>query len=177
MEILRVKPNEFRLENFIDYYEGNREELLQEYPHYVSRVCLIDRDYLDVITFDEDYEDIENASDYESLLVNEEYALHFNIGKTDENMEKVELIDGKIYSLINFSDEEYNDSSVKDIGDLNIDISHLIGLLFDIEEDELVVSVVNFEHGGEMGTPRIIEADDSGDLESIIKDILNKFVI
>ena len=56
MEIFRFKKEKFNLENFIHYYNDNIEELLMEYPHYVSRICLIDRDYMDVIIFDEDYE-------------------------------------------------------------------------------------------------------------------------
>ena len=50
MEIFRFKKEKFNLENFIHYYNDNIEELLMEYPHYVSRICLIDRDYVDGIT-------------------------------------------------------------------------------------------------------------------------------
>ena len=88
MEILRFKPEEFNISNFIDYYNDNVEELLMEYPHYISRICLIDRDYMDVVTFDEDYNNLEVAEDYKDLLVSGEYALHFAIGKTYENAEK-----------------------------------------------------------------------------------------
>ena len=58
MEAIRVNPDEFKLENFINYYNDNVEELLSEYPNYVSRICLIDRDYMDVVVFDS------NDSDY-----------------------------------------------------------------------------------------------------------------
>ena len=54
MEPIRINPDEFKLENFINYYNDNVEELLSEYPNYVSRICLIDRDYMDVVIFDED---------------------------------------------------------------------------------------------------------------------------
>ena len=51
MEPIRINPDEFKLENFINYYNDNVEELLSEYPNYVSRICLIDRDYMDVVIF------------------------------------------------------------------------------------------------------------------------------
>ena len=51
MEHIRFKPDEFKLVNFISYYNDNVEELLYEYPKDVSRICLIDRDYMDVITY------------------------------------------------------------------------------------------------------------------------------
>ena len=102
MEIFRFKKEKFNLENFIHYYNDNIEELLMEYPHYVSRICLIDRDYMDVIIFDEDYEYLNDAKDYKELLVNGEYALHFAIGKTYENEEKVELIDGIKFAILGY---------------------------------------------------------------------------
>ena len=46
MKSIRIKPDEFKLEKFIDYYIDNVEELLSEYPNYISRVCLIDKDYM-----------------------------------------------------------------------------------------------------------------------------------
>ena len=60
MEILRFKKDEFNLEGFMHYYNDNIEELTFEYPRYVSRICLIDKDYMDVITIDEDYENIDS---------------------------------------------------------------------------------------------------------------------
>ena len=75
MEPIRINPDEFKLENFINYYNDNVEELLSEYPNYVSRICLIDRDYMDVVIFDEDYEELEDASDYKKLLLME--SMHF----------------------------------------------------------------------------------------------------
>ena len=89
MEILRFKKGEFNLENFIDYYNDNIEELIYEYPNYVSRICLVDRDYMDVITFDEDYENLEEANDYIELLTSGEYDLHFVVGKNFENDEPI----------------------------------------------------------------------------------------
>lgn len=104
MEILRFKNEEFNLERFIHYYNDNIEELLWQYPQYVSRVCLVDRDYMDVIVFDEDYENINEANDYVDLLKDGEYALHFVIGKTYESAEKIELINGKTYGLNHYMD-------------------------------------------------------------------------
>ena len=111
MEIFRFKKEKFNLENFIHYYNDNIEELLMEYPHYVSRICLIDRDYMDVIIFDEDYEYLNDAKDYKELLVNGEYALHFAIGKTYENAEKVELIDGSKFVLNHYMEDIYEEDN------------------------------------------------------------------
>lgn len=179
MEILRFKAEEFNLENFIDYYNDNIEELLYDFPNYVSRICLIDRDYMDVVTFDEDYEKLHQSSDYIDLLENGEYALHFAIGKTYEGSEKIELIDGSKYSLNHYLDDIYEyDNTIKDIGDLSLNVDNLIGLLFDFEEEDrdIVVHPVDFEHGGEIAQPRIRKADDCGDLENILKNILEKFL-
>lgn len=176
MEAIRIKPNEFNLESFVNYYIDNSDELLCEYPKSISRVCLIDKDYMDVIYFDEDYETLDEASDYISLLLSEEYSLHFAIGKTYENSEKIEFLDGSKYNMKHFIDDLYEeDNNIKDIGDLNLDLDHLIGLLFDFDDNELVISVVNFEHNSGIGTPRIYEAEDSGDLEEIIKNLLDRF--
>ncbi|CEI72905.1 MULTISPECIES: hypothetical protein [Romboutsia] len=179
MQAIRIKPEEFRLENFINYYKDNCDELLYDYPDYVSRVCLIDRDYMDVITFDEDYEDINDASDYANLLLGEEYALHFAIGKTNEDLDKVEFLDGKIYNLRSYGDDEYEDYNIRDIGDFRLDLNNLVGLTldFDYEDKEIVISSVNFEHGGELATPRIIEVEDSGDLEKVIVNFIERFII
>lgn len=180
MEILRFKTEEFNLEGFIDYYKDNVEELLPEFPHYVSRVCLIDRDYSDVVTFDEDYECVEEASDYIDLLENGEYDLHFAIGKTYEGAEKIEIIDGIKYALNHFLDDIYEDDSIiKDIGDMSLNVDNLIGLLFEFEEDngDIVVHAVDFEHGGEISHPRIRKVDYCGDVENILKDILERFII
>lgn len=178
MEPIRIAPDEFKFNNFINYYKDNSEELLFDYPKEISRITLIDKDYMDVVTFDEDYEDIQESSDYESILLNGEYALHFVIGKTDESLESVEFIDGKTKSLKNYVDDIYEESTVKDIGDLNIDLDHLIGLLvdYDDEEKDIVISVVSFEHGGEISNPRIIEVEDCGDLENSITKIISNFI-
>ena len=151
MEILRFKDEEFNLESFIHYYNDNIEELLSEYPHYVSRVCLIDRDYMDVIVFDEDYENLNDAKDYADLLKEGEYALHFVIGKTYEGAEKIELLNGQTYGLNHYMEDIYEDeNTIRDIGDLSLNVDNLIGLLFDLEDDEIVVHPVDFEHGGEI---------------------------
>lgn len=65
----------------------------------------------------------------------------------------------------------------KDIGELSLNVDNLIGLLFDFEEEdeEIVISVVDFEHGGGLSNPRIREVDDSGDIENILKELIEKF--
>jgi len=178
MEILRFKKDEFNMRNFVHYYNENIEELLFNYPHYISRVCLVDRDYMDVIIFDEDYENINEEKDYEELLYNGEYALHFVVGKTYEGAEKIELINGKKYVLNHYMDDIYeDDNTVKDIGDLSLNVDNLVGLLFDLEEKEIVVHPVDFEHGGEISQPRIRNVDYCGDLEEKLVKILDEFLI
>ena len=180
MEIFRFKLEEFNLESFINYYNDNIEELLLEFPHYISRICLVDRDYMDVVVFDEDYENLHEANDYVDLLMSGEYALHFAIGKTYEGAEKVELIDGNKYGLNHYLEDIYEDDNIiKDIGDLSLNVDNLIGLLFELEEDddEIVVHPVDFEHGGEISHPRIRKADDCGDLEEKLKSILERFMV
>ena len=178
MENIRFKPDEFKLVNFISYCNDNIEELLYEYPKEVCRISLIDRDYMDVITYDEDYENIEDVNDYIELLLNGENALLFPIGKTYEGCEKVEFIDGKKYSLNHYMDDIYeDDSTIKDIGELNLNLDNLIGLSFDFEDedDEIVISLVDLEHGGGISNPRIREVDDSGDIEEILKEFIERF--
>lgn len=178
MEILRFKDEEFNLESFIHYYNDNIEELLSEYPNYVSRVCLIDRDYMDVIVFDEDYENLSDAKDYADLLKEGEYALHFVIGKTYEGAEKIELLHGQTYGLNHYMEDIYEDeNTIRDIGDLSLNVDNLIGLLFDLEDDEIVVHPVDFEHGGEISQPRIRKVDYCGDMEEILINILDEFLI
>lgn len=178
MEILRFKNDEFNMESFIHYYNDNIEELLSEYPHYVSRACLVDRDYMDVIVFDEDYENLNDAKDYTDLLKEGEYALHFVIGKTYEGAEKIELLNGQTYGLNHYMEDIYEDeNTIKDIGDLSLNVDNLMGLLFDLEDDEIVVHPVDFEHGGEISQPRIRKVDYCGDMEKILINILDEFVI
>lgn len=178
MEILRFKDEEFNLESFIHYYNDNIEELLSEYPHYISRVCLVDRDYIDVIVFDEDYENLSDAKDYADLLKEGEYALHFVIGKTYEGAEKIELLNGQTYGLNHYMEDIYEDeNTIRDIGDLSLNVDNLIGLLFDLEDDEIVVHPVDFEHGGEISQPRIRKVDYCGDMEEILINILDEFLI
>ena len=179
MEILRFKKDEFNLEGFMHYYNDNIEELTFEYPRYVSRICLIDKDYMDVITFDEDYENIEDESEYTEILTSGEYDLLFTVGKTYENAEKIELIDGNKYGLNHYMEDIYeDDNAIKDIGDLSLNVDNLIGLLFELEEDtdEIAVHPVDFEHGGEISQPRIRKCDDCGDLEEVLKNLLERFI-
>ena len=85
---------------------------------------------------------------------------------------------GKKYILNHYLDDIYEDNStIKDIGELSLNVDNLIGLLFDFEEEdeEIVISVVDFEHGGGLSNPRIREVDDSGDIENILKELIEKF--
>ena len=82
-------------------------------------------------------------------------------------------IDGKKYGLNHYLEDIYeDDSTIKDIGELSLNVDNLIGLLFDFEDEdeEIVISVVDFEHGGGLSNPRIREVDDSGDIENILKE-------
>jgi hypothetical protein len=176
MQAIRVKPDEFKLNNFIEYISDNLEELLLEYPKEISRICLVDRDYLDVVLFDEDYEDINNSDDYTDLVLNEEYALLLTIAKTNENLDKLYFINGKSYSLSHYIDDIYEDNSIRDIGELSLNMSNLVSILVDIEDGELHLSLVNFEHGGQVSQPRILEVEDSGDFEEIAKELIEQFM-
>ena len=175
MEPVRINITDFKLNNFINYYEDNAKEMIFEYQDSVVRVNLIDKDYMDVITFDEDYEDLQEANDYKEVLLNEEYALHFIIGKTYEGAEKFEFIDGTKYSMKHYLDDLYMDkNSIKDIGDLKLDLDHLVGILIDVEDGEYVISISNYEKGV---SPRIEEVEESGDLEDIVKNLINRFTV
>lgn len=175
MEPVRIKIEDFKLNNFINYYEDNVVEMLFEHSSSVTRVNLIDKDYMDVITFDEDYEDIKDADDYKEVLLDEEYALLFIIGKTHEGAEKFEFIDGTKYSMKHYVDDLYMDKNlIKDIGDLELNLDHLIGLLIDSEDGEYVISIVNYEKGI---SPKIAEVEESGDLEDIVKNLIGRFSI
>lgn len=174
MQPVRISIDNFKLNNFINYYKDNVSEMLSEFSHSVSRVNLIDKDYMDVIIFDEEYEEIEEVDDYKKVLLDEEYALLFIIGKTHEGAESFEFIDGIKYSMKNYIDDIYSDNKIRDIGDLNLDLDHLVGLLVDIEDGELVLSIVNYEKGL---NPRIEEVEESGDLEEIVKNFINRFTI
>ena len=176
MQAIRVKPDEFKLNKFIEYISDNQEELLLEYPKEIRRICLVDRDYLDVVLFDEDYEDINNSDDYTDLVLNEEYALLLTIAKTNENLDKLYFINGKSYSLSHYIDDIYEGNSLRDIGELSLNMSNLVSILIDIEEDELHLSLVNFEHGGQVSQPTILEVEDSGDFEEIAKELIEQFM-
>ncbi|MGL6106211.1 hypothetical protein [Romboutsia sp.] len=176
MKLIRTKPEEFKIEKFIEYISDNLEELLLEYPKEISRVCLIDKDYLDVILFEEEYEEINNSKDYADILLSEEYGLLLTIAKTNENLDKLEFIDGKKYSLSHYIDDIYQDNAIKDIGDLSLDMSHLVSILVDLDDGEIVLSLVNFEHGGQISQPKIMEAEDSGDFEEVVKVLVEKFM-
>lgn len=178
MEPIRISTDEFKLRNFINYYEDNIKEMLYDCEKYLTRVNLIDRDYLDVVVFDEDYEEIENASDYESLLLNEEYALLFIVGKTHEGNEKFEFIDGTKYVMKHYLNDEYQDkNTIKDIGDLNLDVDHLVGILIDVEDidgRDYLISIVNYEKGS---NPSIQEVEETGDIEEILNKLIERFSI
>lgn len=175
MEPVRINTEDFKINNFINYYEDNAREMLFEYNNSVIRVNLIDKDYMDVITFDEDYEELQEANDYKNVLIDEEYALLFIIGKTHEGAEKFEFIDGTKYSMKHYLEDLYMEkNSIKDIGDLKLDLDHLIGLLIDVADNEYVISIVNYEKGL---SPRIEEMEESGDLEEIVKNFINRFTI
>lgn len=175
MEPLRINRNNFKINNFINYYEDNIKEMLSECSNSVTRVNLVDKDYMDVIIFDEDYEELEGSNDYKELLINEEYSLLFILGKTHEGAEKFEFIDGTKYSMKHYIDDIYLEQNViKDIGELNMDLDHYIGLLVDFVDNEYVISTVNYEKGL---SPRIVEVEDSGDIEEIVKDLINRFTI
>ncbi|CEH33903.1 hypothetical protein [Romboutsia lituseburensis] len=178
MEQIRISVDELKLSGFINYYEDNIKEMLYGQNESVTRINLIDRDYMDVITFDEDYEELEDASDYERVLLDEEYALLFIVGQTYEGQEKFEFIDGTKYSLKHYKGDEYSDKhTIKDIGDLSIDLDHYVGVLIDTEDVEgkdFVISVVNYERGS---NPRIIEVEECGDLEEIINNLIERFTI
>lgn len=175
MEPVRINKDNFKINNFINYYEDNVKEMLFECSNSVTRVNLVDKDYKDVIIFDEDYEGVEDSSDYKELLINEEYSLLFIIGKTHEGAEKFEFIDGTKYSMKHYVDDLYfEQNAIMDIGELNIDLDHYIGLLVDFADNEYVLSTVNYEKGL---SPRIIEVEDSGDLEEIVKELINRFTI
>ena len=176
MQAIRVKPDEFKLNKFIEYISDNQEELLLEYPKEIRRICLVDRDYLDVVLFDEDYEDINDSQDYTDLILNEEYALLLTIAKTNENLDKLYFINGKSYSLSHYIDDIYEGNSLRDIGELSLNMSNLVSILIDIEEDELHLSLVNFEHGGQVSQPTILEVEDSGDFEEIAKELIEQFM-
>ena len=45
-----------------------------------------------------------------------------------------------------------------------------------VKEDELHLSLVNFEHGGQVSQPRILEVEDSGDFEGIAKELIEQFM-
>ena len=131
-------------------------------------------------TSDEDYENIDSEKEYANILTSGEYDLHFVVGKTYENAEKIELLDGHKYSLNHYSDDIYEDDyAIRDIGDMSLNMDNLMGLLFEYEEDtdEIAVHPADFEHGGEISQPRIRKCDDSGDLEEILKNMLERFII
>lgn len=177
MKPIKVNTEEFRLDDFLNYYENNIEELISDTIDVRIGINLIDKDYMDVLHFEEDYEDYERASDFKDALLNDDYALLLTIGRTYEGNEKVEFIDGKKYNLTYYQGDIYlEENTIKDIGDLNLDLNHFIGLLVNIENDELDMSVVNYNHGCGVGTPSIAEIEETGDLEGIIKEFVERFI-
>ena len=177
MEAIKVNVKDFNLDSFISYYEDNIGELVGDLECRAS-IDLVDKDYMDVLHFEEDYEEFEEGNDYKEVLLNEEYSLNFIIGKTCEGNEKIEFIDGKKYNLMHYLDDLYEDeNTIKDIGELKIDLNNLIGLLVDFENGELDISVVNYECKTELSAPRIEVIEDSGDLEEVIKEFIDRFMI
>jgi len=100
MEPIRIKPDEFKLTNFINYYNDNYEELLFDYPSNISRICLVDKDYMDVITFDEDYEELNDAfksADFNKIM-NISTQIQTTVNSTNEKMKSIE---DKLSTLLN----------------------------------------------------------------------------
>lgn len=177
MEAIKVNVEDFKLDSFINYYEDTIVELVGDLELRAS-IDLVDKDYMDVLHFEEDYEEFEEGNDYKRVLLNEEYSLNFIIGKTYEGNEKIEFIDGKKYNLMHYLDDLYEDeNTIKDIGELKLNLNNLIGLLVDFENGELDISVVNYEYGAGISAPRIEVIEDSGDLEEVIKEFIDRFMI
>ena len=57
----------------------------------------------------------------------------------------------------------------------NAEIKNWSSVICYIQDEEIVISVVDFEHGGGLSNPRIREVDDSGDIENILKELIEKF--
>lgn len=176
MKPVKINIEDFRLNDFINYYEGNIDELVGDSVDIRVGINLIDKDYMDVLHFEEDYEDFQTSDDFKEALLNEDYSLLFTIGRTYEGNEKVELIDGKKYNLTYFQGDLYlEENTIKDIGDLSLDLNHFIGLLVNFENDEIDICAVNYSHGCGISTPSIEEIEETGDLEDIIKGFVDRF--
>ncbi len=80
--------------------------------------------------------------------------------------------------LINYNYNRliYQEDAIKDIGDLNLNMSNLVGILVDYDDNEIVLSLVNFEHGGQISQPRIQEVEESGDFEEVVKELIERFM-
>lgn len=164
---IKFDIDDFRLDDFIDYYEENIEELLADYEDIDKNIAFVDKDYMDVFNSDE------NAK--ESLL-DEEYSLLFVLAKTYSENEKVEFIDGRKYNLTYYDGDVYESKlTIKDIGDLSLDLDHFVGVLFDYEDGELDISIVNHEHNQGIGRASINAVEDAGQLEEIIIEFLERF--
>ena len=164
---IKFDIDEFRLEDFINYYEENVEELLVEYDDLDKSIAFVDKDYMDVFNSDEDAKD---------ALLDEEYSLLFVLAKTYSENEKLEFIDGRKYNLTYYNGDLYESKlTIKNIGDLNLDLDHFVGILFDYEDGELEVSIVNYEHNQGIGSPSICTVEDAGELEEIITEFLERF--
>ncbi|MGL5752155.1 MAG: hypothetical protein ACRCXT_16600 [Paraclostridium sp.] len=164
---IKFDIDEFRLDNFISYYEENIEELLADYEDVDKSIAFVDKDYMDVFNSDEDAKE---------ALLDEEYSLLFVLAKTYSENEKLEFIDGRKYNLTYYNGDAYESKlTIKDIGDLNLDLDHFVGVLFDYEDGELEISIVNCEHGDGIGRASINTVEDAGDLEEIIVEFLERF--
>lgn len=164
---IKFDINEFRLDDFINYYEENIEELLFDYDDVDKSIAFVDKDYMDVFNSEEDAKE---------ALINEEYSLLFVLSKTYSENEKLEFIDGRKYNLTYYNGDLYESKlTIKNIGDLNLDLDHFVGVLFDYEGGELEISIVNYEHNQGIGRGSISTVEDAGDLEEIITEFLERF--
>lgn len=164
---IKFDIDDFRLEDFINYYEENIEELLADYEDIDHSIAFVDKDYMDIFNSEDDAKE---------ALLNEEYSLLFILAKTYLENEKLELIDGRKYNLTYYNGDLYeSQATIKDIGDLNLDLDHFVGVLFDYENGELEISIVNHEHGQGIGSSNINTVEDAGDLEEIIVEFLERF--
>ncbi|MGL5507358.1 MAG: hypothetical protein ACRDB0_05585 [Paraclostridium sp.] len=164
---IKFDIDNFRLDDFIEYYEDNIEELLSDYEDIDKSISFVDKDYMDVFNSDEDAKE---------ALLSEEHSLLFTFAKTYCENEKVELIDGRKYNLTYYDGDVYESKLIiKDIGDLNLDLDHFIGVLFDYEDGEIDISIVNYEHNQGIGRGSISTVEDAGEIEEIIIEFLERF--
>lgn len=175
MKPITVLTKEMKLTRLLEYINENVGELLFDYDETLRKIILIDNDYHDVILDEEAYDDIEDEQDYENLLLNEEYALLLTVAKTNENLDTLEFITGDRYSLSYYAKDQYESETIKDIGDLSLNMNNLISLYVDYYDNEIHISLVNFEYSDEVMNPKINEIEDGGDFEEIVLKFIEKF--